>query len=283
MLLAVDIGNTNVTLGIVEDGVIEGVRRAGTNRATTTDELEVLLRDLLALDEHALHGITSIAIASVVPSMTALVEEVAGRLGIPAIVATAGTVPIAIRIDRPDLVGGDRIVNALAAVRLHGSPAIVCDVGTATTLDCVGPDGAFVGGAIAPGLELGLEALAARTAKLPRVELRTPDRVIGRDTVSAIQSGTVFGYQALVSGLLARARAELAESSGIAPAAVHTILTGGLSAAPWARDVDGVDVIDPDLTLKGLAILAAEVAGGAPYRDAPAEDAPSEDAAGDAR
>ena len=283
MLLAVDIGNTNVTLGIVEDGVIEGVRRAGTNRATTTDELEVLLRDLLALDEHALHGITSIAIASVVPSMTALVEEVAGRLGIAAIVATAGTVPIAIRIDRPDLVGGDRIVNALAAVRLHGSPAIVCDVGTATTLDCVGPDGAFVGGAIAPGLELGLEALAARTAKLPRVELRTPDRVIGRDTVSAIQSGTVFGYQALVSGLLARARAELAESSGIAPAAVHTILTGGLSAAPWARDVDGVDVIDPDLTLKGLAILAAEVAGGAPYRDAPAEDAPAEDAAGDAR
>jgi type III pantothenate kinase len=257
----------------VEDGVIEGVRRAGTNRATTTDELEVLLRDLLALDEHAHHGITSIAIASVVPAMTALVEEVAARLGIPAIVATAGTVPIAIRIDRPDLVGGDRIVNALAAVRLHGSPAIVCDVGTATTLDCVGPDGAFVGGAIAPGLELGLEALAARTAKLPRVELRTPDRVIGRDTVSAIQSGTVFGYQALVTGLLARARAELAESSGIAPAGVHTILTGGLSAAPWARDVDGVDVIDPDLTLKGLAILAAEVAGGAPYRDAPAEDA----------
>jgi type III pantothenate kinase len=273
MLLAVDIGNTNVTLGIVEDGVIEGVRRAGTNRATTTDELEILLRDLLALDEHGLHGITAIAIASVVPAMTALVEEVAARYGIPALVATAGTVPIAIRIDRPDLVGGDRIVNALAAVRLHGSPAIVCDVGTATTLDCVGPDGAFVGGAIAPGLELGLEALAARTAKLPRVELRTPDRVIGRDTVTAIQSGTVFGYQALVTGLLARARAELAETAGIAPGAVHTILTGGLSAEPWARDVDGVDVIDPDLTLKGLAILAAEVAGGAPYRDAPAEDA----------
>ena len=179
--------------------------------------------------------------------------------------------------------GGDRIVNALAAVRLHGSPAIVCDLGTATTLDCVGADGAFVGGAIAPGLELGLEALAARTAKLPRVELRTPDRVIGRDTVSAIQSGTVFGYQALVAGLLARARAELAETAGIAPEAVHTILTGGLSAAPWARDVDGVDLIDPDLTLRGLAILAAEVAGGDPYRDTPAEDADATpDADGDA-
>ena len=283
MLLAIDIGNTNVTIGIVEGGFIEGVRRTATNRASTTDELEIMLRDLLALDDHDLNGATAMAVASVVPAMTALVEAVAARLGIPTLVAAAGTVPIPIRVDRPDLVGGDRIVNALAAVRLHGSPAIVCDLGTATTLDCVGPDGAFVGGAIAPGLELGLEALAARTAKLPRVELRTPDRVIGRDTVSAIQSGTVFGYQALVAGLLARARAELAETAGIGPEAVHTILTGGLSAAPWARDVDGVDLIDPDLTLRGLAILAAEVAGGDPYRESPPEDAvATPDADGDA-
>ena len=141
---------------------------------------------------------------------------------------------------------------------------MVVDFGTATTLDCVGADGAYVGGAIAPGLELGLEALAARTAKLPRIELRTPDRAIGRDTVSAMQSGTIFGYQALASGLLARVRGELADASGTAPADVRAILTGGLSAAPWARGVDGVDVIDPDLTLKGLAILHAEVAGGTP-------------------
>jgi len=272
MLLAIDIGNTNLTLGLVEDGVIVGVRRAATDRATTVDELEVLLRDLLALDEHGLQGVTAMAIASVVPAVTALVEAVAERLGVPAVVASSGTVPIAIRYDRPDLVGGDRIVNAFAALRLHGAPAVVCDLGTATTLDCVGADGAFIGGAIAPGLELGLDALAARTAKLPRVELRTPDRVIGRDTVSAIQSGTVLGYQALTSGLLARARAELAEAAGVRPGAVHTILTGGLSAAPWARDVEGVDAIDPDLTLKGLAILAAEVAGGAPYRDARPDD-----------
>jgi type III pantothenate kinase len=119
-------------------------------------------------------------------------------------------------------------------------------------------------GAIAPGLELGLEALAARTAKLPRIELRTPDRAIGRDTVSAIQSGAILGHQALTSGLLARVRAELAEQAGVAPGAVRVILTGGLSAAPWARAVEGVDVIDPDLTLKGLAILHAEVAGGEP-------------------
>jgi type III pantothenate kinase len=184
------------------------------------------------------------------------------------VIASAGNVPIAVRVDRPAEVGADRIVNALAAARLYGAPAVVVDFGTATTLDCVGPDGAYVGGAIAPGLELGLEALAARTAKLPRIELRTPDRAIGRDTVSAMQAGTVFGYQALATGLLARVRAELAESAGIAPSEVRAILTGGLSGAPWARGVEGVDVIDPDLTLKGLAILYEEVAGGDPIERA---------------
>jgi type III pantothenate kinase len=266
MLLAVDIGNTNVTLGLVEGGVIVGTRHAATGRGTTTDELEILLGGLLGLDGRRLPDVGAMSVASVVPAVTATLEAVAARHRIPVVVASAGTVPIAIRLDRPDLVGADRIVNALAAVRLYGTPAIVVDLGTATTLDVVGADGAFVGGAIAPGLELGLEALASRTAKLPRVDLRTPDRVIGRDTVTAIQSGTIFGYQALATGLLARARAELAEGAGMAPEQVHTILTGGLSAEPWARDVGGVDVIDPNLTLKGLAILHAEVAGGEPLR-----------------
>jgi type III pantothenate kinase len=268
MLLAVDIGNTNITLGMVEGGVLEAVRRAATSRASTADELEVLLRDLLALDDHALHGVATMAVASVVPVATATLAEVAARLGIPILLASSGTVPIAIRVDRPDLVGADRIVNALAAVRLHGAPAVVVDCGTATTLDCVGADGAFVGGAIAPGLQVGLEALATRTAKLPRVELRAPDRVIAHDTVGAIQAGTVIGYQALVAGLVARARAELADAGGIAAERVHVILTGGVASAPWAQDVAGIDLIDPDLTLKGLAILHAEVAGGDPYREA---------------
>ena len=133
------------------------------------------------------------------------------------LVASAGSVPIAVRVDRPDEVGADRLVNALAAARLYGTPAVVVDFGTATTLDCVATDGAYVGGAIAPGLELGLEALAARTAKLPRIELRTPDRAIGRNTVQAMQSGTIFGYQALAAGLLERVRAELAEATGVEP------------------------------------------------------------------
>ena len=167
-------------------------------------------------------------------------------------------------VPRPAEVGADRLVNALAAARLYGTPAVVVDFGTATTFDCVASDGAYIGGAIAPGLELGLEALAAHTAKLPRIELRSPDRAIGRDTVTAMQSGTIFGYQALASGLLARTRQELADSAGIEPSAVHAILTGGLSAAPWARGVDGVDAIDPELTLRGLAIFHAEVTGGEP-------------------
>ena len=167
-------------------------------------------------------------------------------------------------MDRPAEVGADRLVNVLAAARLHGVPAVVADLGTASTFDAVAPDGAFVGGAIAPGLELGIEALAKHTAKLPRVELRTPERAIGRDTVGAIQAGAILGYEALVGSLLARIRTELAELAGMPGDAVRTILTGGLSAAPWAAAIAGVDVIDPDLTLKGLAILHAEVAGGEP-------------------
>jgi type III pantothenate kinase len=202
----------------------------------------------------------------VVPRQTENLERIAASRDRPLLIAGAGTVPLAIRVDRPDEVGADRLVNALAAARLHGTPAVVVDFGTATTLDCVAPDGAYVGGAIAPGLELGLEALALRTAKLPRIELRAPDRAIGRDTVSAMQSGTVFGYQALAAGLLDRVRRELAASSGLQPSDVRAILTGGLSAAPWAATLPGIDAIDPDLTLKGLAILHAEVSGGVPLR-----------------
>src|SRR5207244_10496332 len=128
-------------------------------------------------------------------------------------------------------------------------------LGTATTFDCVAANGAFVGGAIAPGLELGLDALASRTAKLPRVELRTPDRAIGRDTVAAIQSGAVLGYQSLVTGLLVRIRRELADAGDVFSSDVHVILTGGLSRTTWAGAIDGVEAIDPELTLKGLAIL----------------------------
>jgi len=266
MLLALDIGNTNVTVGLFRAGALLATRRAATNPRATTDEVEFLLDGLLRLDGIAIADLDAIALASVVPILTGAVEMIAERRDRPLLVASAGTVPLAVRVDRPDDVGADRLVNALAAARLHGTPAVVVDFGTATTLDCIASDGAYVGGAIAPGLELGLEALAARTAKLPRIELRAPDRAIGRDTVSAMQSGTIFGYQALAAGLLSRVRAELADANDVAPADVRAILTGGLSAAPWARSLEGIDAIDPDLTLKGLAILHAEVGGGEPLR-----------------
>ena len=264
MLLAVDIGNTNVTIGLFRAGVLVATRRAATTPRATADELELLLDGLIRLDDASFADVTAIACASVVPGLTAGLEAVAARRERPLVVAGAGTVPVAIRVDRPQEVGADRLVNALAAARLYGTPAVVVDFGTATTLDCVAADGAYVGGAIAPGLELGLEALAARTAKLPRIELRTPDRAIGRDTISAMQSGTIFGYQALAAGLLGRVRRELADAAGVAPTDVRAILTGGLAAAPWARALDGIEAIDPDLTLKGLAILHAEVSGGEP-------------------
>jgi type III pantothenate kinase len=264
MLLAVDIGNTNITLGRFRAGSLLGTRRAATAARASTDELEVLLDEMLRLDGLAFADIAALAVVSVVPALTARLEALAERRDRSILVAGSGTIPIPVRVERPAEVGADRLINALAAARLYGAPAVVADFGTASTFDAVAPDGAFLGGAIAPGLELGLEALAARTAKLPRIELRAPERAIGRDTVGAIQAGAVLGYQALVTGLLGRIRRELAEQIDQPESAIRTILTGGLSAAPWAAAIPDVDAIDPDLTLKGLAILHAEVAGGEP-------------------
>jgi type III pantothenate kinase len=134
----------------------------------------------------------------------------------------------------------------------------VADIGTATTWECVDGTGAFVGGAIAPGLQLGLAALAERTALLPRVGAILPDRAIGTDTIEAIRSGTVLGHRELVEGLTRRIRAELATSSGTRPDEVRTVLTGGMAASPWGETLEGFDIRDPDLTLRGLAIVAAE-------------------------
>jgi len=264
VLLAIDIGNSNVTVGSFRNGSLIAVRRAATPRGTTSDELEVLLEDLLRLDDAAFADVSAIACASVVPAVTDALEGVAVRRERPLLVAGAGTVPVPIRTERPGEVGADRLVNALAVSRLYGTPAVVVDLGTATTFDCVARDGAFVGGAIAPGIELGLDALAARTAKLPRVELRVPDRAIGRDTTAAIQSGAILGYQALVAGLLGRIRRELADAGDVSIGDVHVVLTGGLASLPWTGVLEGVEAIDPELTLKGLAILHAEVAGGQP-------------------
>ena len=256
VIVAVDVGNTNVTLGIVGGGDVTSARRAATRPNATPDELEITLNELLALDGAALSSVDEIVLASVVPAVTATLSGVAERHQIPLIVADATTVPIPVRIDRPAEAGADRIVNAFAALRLHGAPAIVVDFGTATNFDVVSADGAYIGGALAPGLELGIEALAARTARLPRVALVMPPHAIGKDTVSAIQSGAVIGYIGLVSELVRAITRELALDS---PAPPKVILTGGLSQAAWASAIPGVDVIDPLFTLRGLALLHSEV------------------------
>ncbi len=264
MLLAVDVGNTNVTIGSFRNGALVAVRRASTPRGGTADEVELLVEGLLRLDDTAFADVSAVVAASVVPAVSMALETVTARRERPLLLAGAGTVPLPIRVDRPGEVGPDRLVNAFAASRLHGTPAVVVDLGTATTFDCVAHDGAFVGGAIAPGVELGLAALASGTARLPRADLRTPERAIGRDTAAAIQSGTVLGHIAMVQGLLGKARRELADAGDLSPSDVHVILTGGLSQAPFAGSIEGVEAIDPDLTLKGLAMLHAEVAGGTP-------------------
>lgn len=257
MLLAIDIGNTNIALAVVSDGEPGESRRAATQSQATARELEEALDGLLAADGAAFADVDEIVLASVVPALTDRLSELAAEYDTRLLIADHTTVPIAMRVDRPAEVGADRLVNALAALRLYDAPAIVVDFGTATNFDVVAADGAYVGGALAPGLELGLEALATRTAKLPRIVLAAPSGAIGRDTVSAMQSGAVIGYLGLVRGLVEAISAELALDGGPAP---KVILTGGLSAAPWAAQLPGVTAIDPHLTLRGLAILHAETA-----------------------
>ena len=261
MLLAIDIGNTNVTLGLVHGEAIVAARRAATRPAITPDEFEVLVDNLLRLDGASMADVTAISLASVVPALTGVATLMAERRGVPLLIAGSGNMPMPIRVQRPTEVGADRLVNGVAVARLYGTPAIVVDFGTATNFDCISRDGAYVGGAIAPGLELGLEALASRTARLPRIELQEPAKAIGTDTVSAMQSGVIIGYRALTIGLLEQIRTELARVEKVDPTNIQVVLTGGLSSAPWAQALPGVDAIDPELTLKGLAILWALASG----------------------
>lgn len=263
MLLVVNVGNTNVKLGLVRDGTLVSVRRAETRPDRTADELELLLDGLLRLDGASLDHVTEIAVGSVVPAVSSALAAIAHRRAAPLTTTDARTIPIPVRVDHPGEVGADRLLNALAAHRLYGGPAVVLDFGTATTLDAVAADGAYVGGAIAPGLEIGLDALASRTAQLPRIALQAPSRAIGTDTVSAMQSGTVYGYLGLARELLSRVSRELAPGGR-----VRTILTGGLSVAPWISELGPVDAVEPDLTLKGLILLHEHLASGDPVAGA---------------
>jgi type III pantothenate kinase len=253
-LLAVDIGNTNLTLGLFREAELEGSWRATTRPTATPDEVAALCGQLLALGGAGLGDADAAAIASVVPPLTAtLGEALARHAGLETLVVDAAALGevLAIEIDRPAEAGADRLCNALAARTEFGGPAIVVDLGTSTNFDLVSAEGAYIGGAIAPGLGLSLEALVGRASKLPRIDLRRPARAIGTNTVAAMQSGTVLGYIGLVSGLLTALRGELVERSP-AGGRVTVIATGGHTNAEWLREVTGIDVVEPDLTLRGV-------------------------------
>jgi type III pantothenate kinase len=253
-LLAVDIGNTNVTLGLFHDAELVGSWRATTPAGATPDEAAALVRDMLALDGHGSDALTAVAIASVVPPLTETFSQfVRDRLQLDALVIDAAALDgiLAVSIDRPAEAGADRLCNALAAGIEVGGPTIVVDLGTSTNFDVIDASGAYLGGAIAPGLGLSLEALVGRASKLPRIALRRPPQAIGSNTVRAMQSGTVLGYIGLVSGLLTALRGELAERSPQG-SRVTVIATGGYTSEPWLDDVPGIDRIEPDLTLRGI-------------------------------
>jgi type III pantothenate kinase len=252
-LLAADIGNTNLTLGLFVDDDLAGSWRATTPRSATTDEVALLTSGLLGLGGHRLDNIDAVAVASVVPPLTDTFARVFAPLELVPFVVEAGTLRgvLRIEIDRPAEAGADRLANALAAREEFGGPAIVIDLGTSTNFDVLSAEGAYLGGAIAPGLGLSLEALVGRASKLPRIELHRPARAIGTNTIHAMQSGTVNGYIGLVSGLLAAIRGELVERSP-AGARVSVVATGGYTYEPWLREVPGIDAVEPDLTLRGI-------------------------------
>ncbi len=265
-LLACDIGNTNVSFGLFEEGRLTGSWRASSRATATADEAAALTAGLLALDQRRLAELEAVAIASVVPPLTETYEHfLRERVGLVPIRIDAASLAgvLAIEIDRPAEAGADRLVNALAARTEFGGPAIVVDLGTSTNFDLVSAEGAYIGGAIAPGLGLSLEALVGFASKLPRIELRRPPSAIGANTVHAMQSGTVLGYIGLVSGLLTALRGELIERSS-AGSRVTVIATGGHTHQAWLRDVPGIDAIEPDLTLRGISYAWEAIRAGAP-------------------
>ncbi len=262
MLVAIDAGNTEVKLAIIRHGRVLAVRRAATRSRLAAYDVDGLLAEALGVDpasvgsDPPIAAIEGFALVSVVPRWTEAAADLSQRIGRPLLIASAATIPIPMHVADPEGVGADRLLNAFAALRLHGAPAIVVDLGTATTVDAVDSAGAFVGGAIAAGLELGLAALASGTAGLPRVPAAMPERAIGRDTAEALQSGAVLGHVGLVRELTERIGAELMQGGGARP---RIVVTGGLSAGTWASRLPGVHVIDAELTLKGLALLHTEV------------------------
>ena len=249
MLLVIDVGNTNITLGLYDCDRLGPRWRLATAHDRMPDEYGLQFLGLLAHDGVDLAEVSGVCLASVVPSLTGKIGETCRRYlrQEPLVVGAGVKSGVRIRVDYPQAVGADRVADAAAVKHLYGGPACVVDFGTATTFDAVSADGDYLGGAIAPGIGISAEALFTRTAQLPRVELQRPPGVIGRSTIHAMQSGLIFGYTSLVEGMINRFRVELG-------ADMKVIATGGL-AEVVARETAVIQYVDPWLTLDGLRII----------------------------
>jgi type III pantothenate kinase len=250
MLLAVDVGNTQTVAGLIDDGAIVDHWRMATVRYRTGDEIAGLLAGFLSLHEwRARDVIDEVGIASVVPRLTAQWAEMCAKhLGLTPFIVGPGTkTGIRILTKNPAEVGADRVVNAVAAFVKYGGPCIVVDCGTATTFDVVSPEGDYLGGVIAPGIEVSMEALTTRAAKLITVDLVEPEHVIGKSTSEALQAGAVYGFAGQIEGIVAAIRAELGHSAKV-------VATGGL-AEMISRHTKVVDDVDPFLTLRGIDLV----------------------------
>lgn len=252
MLLAIDIGNTNIVLGLYEADTLVADWRMATDHSKMADEWAGTLIALMGHKDYKLEDIDAAICSSVVPPVTTAMREMADEyLHTGLMVVEPGIkTGVKVNVDNPREVGADRIVNTLAAHVRYGGPAIVIDFGTATTFDVVSPDGEYLGGAIAPGLVVASDALFRLTSQLRRIELVAPRSSIGRNTVHAMQSGVVWGYVSLVEGMVARIKADMGEAGKLA----KVIGTGGL-ARLIAANTDCMDIVDNNLTLDGLRII----------------------------
>jgi type III pantothenate kinase len=249
MLLAVDVGNTQTALGLFDGETLVESWRVATEAERTGDELAALLADLLELRDHSFDDVSGVCLSSTVPLLVRAYQTLADRhIEAPLLVLGPGTkTGIPILYDDPREVGPDRIANAVAARERYGSPCIVVDFGTSTNFDAVSAAGEYVGGVLAPGIEISMDALFARAARLTKVDFVEPEAVIGKTTTSSLQSGLVYGFAGQVDGIVERMRAELGDT---APA----IATGGLATliAPHTKTIEKVD---PLLTLDGLRLV----------------------------
>lgn len=260
MLLVIDVGNTNTVLGLLDGSRVVQQWRISTIQRTT-DEFGLLGLQLLQHQGIAVEDVSGVVVGSVVPSMLYAIEKASRRYfgRTVRVVEAKMDLGIPVRVDNPGEVGADRIINALAAAERFKPPFLIVDFGTATTFDCVDADGAYVGGAIAPGLQISADALFTRTSRLPRIEVQKPARAVGRNTIHAMQSGLFWGYVGLVDGLARHCKTEL---GGGRP--VPCIATGGLSNLVGRACVE-IDEVDEHLTLQGLRLCFERLEA----RDAP--------------